>query len=318
MKIKKTLRRILRMIKRLPRKIRIALRYLKNNGIACTVDQIYLNLFDKSSPAKGLKYGVTRKKERRQPQLIVSLTSFPGRINVVDQGIVSLLSQTLKPDMLILWLAESQFPNRDNDLPKALLRLKKYGLQIRYCEDIRSYKKLIPALRLYPNDIIATADDDNIYDKKWLELLYKSYLNQPQNVQCHRVTKFIYDKNTDSFSIVKGGLDFYKEASFLNKLVGLGGVLYPPGIFYKDILDSELFMKLAPTNDDIWFWFMAALNNAKVNVVPSNISRANYIKGTQEGPCLTKINDAGENLFWEQFNNLLSYYPQLKARLTED
>ena len=91
MKIKKTLRRILRMIKRLPRKIRIALRYLKNNGITCTADQIYLNLFDKSSPAQGLKYGVTRKTERRQPQLIVSLTSFPGRITDVERGIYSLL-----------------------------------------------------------------------------------------------------------------------------------------------------------------------------------------------------------------------------------
>ena len=94
--------------------------------------------------------GVTTNK--RETKIIVSLTTFPGRINTVDKTISTLLTQTLKPDEVILWLAESQFPNKE--LPEQLTKLQQYGLTIKWCEDLRSYKKLIPALEEYPNDII--------------------------------------------------------------------------------------------------------------------------------------------------------------------
>ena len=56
-----------------------------------------------------------------QPKLIVSLTSFPARINTVHQVIESLLNQTKKADKIILWLAPEQFPNGEKDLPEKLL-----------------------------------------------------------------------------------------------------------------------------------------------------------------------------------------------------
>ncbi|NQX93392.1 MAG: hypothetical protein HRT64_00430 [Erythrobacter sp.] len=40
---------------------------------------------------------------------------------------------------------------------------------------------------------------------------------------------------------------------------GVGGVLYPPGAFDKQVTDENLFMKLAPRGDDIWFFWMARL-----------------------------------------------------------
>lgn len=116
---------------------------------------------------------------KRNPKLIVSLTSFPGRINVVEQTIDSILRQSLKPDYVILWLAESQFPTKERSLPRSLVRYKKHGLQIRWCEDIRPYKKLIPTLREFPDDIIVTADDDIIYWENWLEKLYASHIKYP-------------------------------------------------------------------------------------------------------------------------------------------
>jgi hypothetical protein len=44
---------------------------------------------------------------------------------------------------------------------------------------------------------------------------------------------------------------------------GVGGILYPPKCFHKDIADKELFLKLAPNADDIWFWAMACLIGRK-------------------------------------------------------
>jgi hypothetical protein len=59
----------------------------------------------------------------RKPKIIVSLTTFPERITIVQETIKSLLTQTVKPDAIVLWLAESQFPNKENELPE---ELKKY------------------------------------------------------------------------------------------------------------------------------------------------------------------------------------------------
>ena len=119
-------------------------------------------------------------------KIIVSLTSFPARINIVVKTIKTLLTQTLKPDIVVLWLAPEQFPNGEKDLPEELLELKKYGLTIDWYKDIRSYKKIIPTLKKYPNAVIITTDDDIYYAPDTIESLYKSYLEHKNEVQAHR------------------------------------------------------------------------------------------------------------------------------------
>ena len=113
------------------------------------------------------------------------------------------------------------------------------------------------------------------------------------------------------YKIKEGEFEVYPFPSYLHKLTGVGGVLYPPHILDQNVLDEEKCRKLAPTNDDIWFWLMAVLNGAKINVVKNNIPRIEAIKGTQEGECLNKINDSGEGLLWKDFHRLLGEYPQL-------
>ncbi|MDE5824867.1 MAG: hypothetical protein K2H91_09340 [Lachnospiraceae bacterium] len=251
--------------------------------------------------------GITDKK--RKVKIIVSLTSFPARINIVDITIKSLLMQSLKPDEIILWLAKEQFPGKENGLPDKVLELKKHGLTINWCDDIKSYKKLIPALRMYPEDIIVTADDDVYYERHWLKRLYLGYLKAPDYVHCHRISKFYIKDN--EYKMKKGEFEVYPFPSYLHKLTGVGGVLYPPHILYQEVLDEEKFRKFAPTNDDIWFWLMAVLNDAKINVVKNNIPRIEAVKGTQEGECLNKINDCGDELLWKDFYRMLRAYPQL-------
>ena len=167
--------------------------------------------------------------------IIISLTSYPLRINYVHITIKSLLKQTIKPKKIILWLAESDFPKRNNNLPKNLLLLQDKIVKIEYYEkNIRSYKKLIPTVEKYPNKIIITVDDDIIYKKDTIEKLYKNYLKYPKDIQAHRITKFIF--KSGKFKAIAGGYNYYKNSSFLNKLTGVGGVLYPPNCFYKDII----------------------------------------------------------------------------------
>ncbi|MGL5426399.1 MAG: hypothetical protein ACRDAS_00590, partial [Cetobacterium sp.] len=90
----------------------------------------------------------------KEPQIIVSLTTYNKRIYDVHLTIESLFRQTLMPNKIILWLAEDEF-NRYN-IPFMLQKLEKKGLEIGFCKDLKSYKKLIPTLVKYPNDIVIT------------------------------------------------------------------------------------------------------------------------------------------------------------------
>lgn len=253
------------------------------------------------------------------PKLIVSLTSYPGRINTVHKTIETLLAQTIKPDKVILWLAKEQFPKEEKELPKQLLALKSKGLTIDWCEDLKSYKKLIPALRKYPEAVIVTADDDAYYASDWLELLYNDYINHKDfgnYIYCHRITKFF--KPDENWHIITSSRSIYSQPTYLHKLVGLGGVLYPPHSLYSDVMKDNKFKALAPTNDDIWFWFMAILNRYKIKVVPKALPHPKAVEGSQDHGALTQINDKGENLFWKDFYTLIKEYPMVEELLEKD
>lgn len=248
-------------------------------------------------------------------ELIISLTSYPARIGTVNQTIESLLNQSMKADRVILWLASEQFPNREADLPQQLLDLRDKGLEIDWYHDIRSYKKLIPTLKKYPDAIVVTADDDLVFASNWLECLYNGYQKHPDDISIHRASKFYHDKY--GWHVIPGGMEFYEDGSPLNKICSGAGAIYPPHCFYKDMLNEDLFLKLAPTNDDQWIWVQAILNSKKIYVVENNQPNLTYVPDTQETG-LSKINDHGQKLFWKDFNRLVEYYPQAKEILLNE
>jgi hypothetical protein len=102
-----------------------------------------------------------------------------------------------------------------------------------------------------------------------------------------------------------------KEESFLILLTGLGGVIYPPHSLHADVLKEELFMKLSPYGDDLWFWAMAVIKGTKVKVIEKNILNFISIDGSQDVGLWNQINKAGHNDV--QLNNLLCHYPELDA-----
>ena len=210
--------------------------------------------------------GITENK--RTPQLIVSLTSHPPRINTVAIAVNTLLHQRVKPDRLILWLADSQFRNKERDLPQELLNLTKYGLEIKWCEDLGPYKKIVPALKKFSEDIIVTADDDIYYHEKWLESLYNAYLNNPNIIHVKRAVKMhiVNGEIKAAATDIQEKLDDLPP-SFSNQLMGGSGCLYPPHSLHEDIFDINNFLLLLPTHDDIYLWAMAILKGTRVKVV---------------------------------------------------
>lgn len=258
----------------------------------------------------------------RSPRLIVSLTSFPARMYDIHYALFSLLNQTVKPDKVILWLGEDKFPNKDEDLPKKVLELKKHGLSIEYCKDVRSFTKLIPALIKYPNDIIVTADDDIYYPDNWLEVLYNGHLsnNIDNNILCHRAhnIKFDNEDKIEPYSKWDKAISISYPSS-INFLTGVGGVLYPPNSFSQEVFNEVKFKQLCPLADDIWFWAMAVLNNRKIKVVENAITNLTYVNPQRELGLLNEQTLISENCFNnkndEQLKNVLNAYPELKTIL---
>ena len=238
-------------------------------------------------------------------------------MKTIHLTLYTLLNQSTKPDKLILWLTKEEFPRGERDVPRKVRRLRKYGLSIDWCNHIRSYQKLIPSLKAYPNDIIVTADDDIYYPNNWLELLYNSYLNNKSIIHCHRAHKIGLDENNMLLPYKnwdKQTTD--RNKSFLIFLTGVGGVLYPPQTLHSDVIKENIFMNLTPNADDIWFWAMAVLNGTKINVIENNISDIYVIDGTQGSGLWRSINISGENDI--KLKNFFSNYKDLKNILLLD
>ncbi|MFB9866138.1 glycosyltransferase [Vreelandella sulfidaeris] len=194
-------------------------------------------------------------------QVVVSLTSYKPRFDNLHLTLRSLLLQKTFPDMLVLWIAE----NEKEDLPKAVWRLEQYGLSIQFCEDILSYKKIIPALEKYPNSFIVTADDDIYYDPDWLSELIKSWDGNGKTIVAHRAHKILLDKNNKPVPYRQWKWEVSADETLDGLIVptGCAGVLYPPNVFHSDVSNVERFLELCPSTDDIWLYWMASLNGAK-------------------------------------------------------
>lgn len=214
-----------------------------------------------------IPYGVTKNPRPEGERVIVSLTSYGRRVkSVLPYAIISLLRQTFKPDVIILWLDKEHW--NDDNLPKPLIKLRTKGLTIAYCDDIKSYKKLIPSLEMYPNDIIIAVDDDFIYASHLIKQLMEAWYKEPNRVYVHRAFGITF---TNDGSVEKYN-HWQKEISnrsddFVFPLGG-SGCLYKRELLYPDVMHNELFLRLAPYADDVWFFFMEFLQGTKRTVLP--------------------------------------------------
>ncbi|MBR7025306.1 MAG: glycosyltransferase [Selenomonadaceae bacterium] len=264
----------------------------------------------------------------RAEEIIVSLTSYDKRIDYVKYTIYSLLNQTFPPDKLILWLDEDSFPQREKNLPRDLLELQKFGLTIDWCENLSSYKKLIPALEKYPDAIIVTADDDIFYHPDWLKVLYEEHLKNPDCVIAHRAHRIRLDTRGNLFPYKLWQFEIKTcitppPKRYSNFFTGAGGILYSKKFFYErsgsfiqkkilyhDVLRRELFMNLSPSADDIWFWAMTVLNGTKIVIPIAAQSKLIYVDIDRElGNETLGAKNVGEGKNDIQLRQVIEKYP---------
>ncbi len=208
---------------------------------------------------------------RQAPGVVVSLTSFPAAIPYATLAVQSILNGSVLPDKVVLYLTFSQFG--DDGLPRDLLALAERNpvFEIRnYDRDIRSYRKLIPALADFPEAVIVTIDDDVAYHRHMLRDLLRLHEQMPHVILAHRAKRMKPGKPYRKWSKYRWYSFLFKKihSSFKNIQTGVGGVLYPPHSLKEEMLDVDLFTAIAPTTDDIWFWAAAVANGIPVVPVP--------------------------------------------------
>jgi hypothetical protein len=192
--------------------------------------------------------------------LIVSLTSYAPRFRSLALTLQCLISQSVRPDGLLLWLADEDF----DVLPAEVRALKLEGLEILRAVDTRSYKKIVPALAAHPEAFIATADDDVYYWPTWLEDLVSRYEPGSCDVLALRAHRIRLDAKGRPAPYINWRFNVREdEASPLIFPTGVGGVLYPPGSLHEDTTDVDKFMRLCPSNDDLWMFWMSRLAGAQ-------------------------------------------------------
>lgn len=114
--------------------------------------------------------------------IVISLTTTPSRIDLIEHTLKSLLDQTRMPARIILNVPN--FSIRENVayvVPKTLTMLQ--SLEIRRCDDLGPATKLIPTLlSKAPEAPILVVDDDRIYPD-WLVRHYeKAVAEYPDRV----------------------------------------------------------------------------------------------------------------------------------------
>jgi len=189
----------------------------------------------------------------RPQRIVVSMTTTASRLYEIAPTIESVLNQTVRPDLVVLWLDEVL---SEHDVPLEVRAMQRRGLTVRFTRDIGPHTKLVPALREYPDEVVITVDDDVLYPCYLVEALYRGYLADPTKIYCTRARRITgwgeqlrYSADWPNVTEAAEGLDIFP--------LGVGGVLYPPRVLPEAVFDEELQHKLCPTADDVWFKTMS-------------------------------------------------------------
>ena len=247
---------------------------------------------------------------KKNANVIVSLTSHPGRIDVVSESIKSLLKQSVKPKKILLWLSISQFPNKESDLPEDIINLKNYkNFEIRWVDgDLAPHKKYYYAMQEYSELPIIIVDDDVIYDSKLVEKLMESYKKHPDCISCMRGNMMMF-KEDGKIRPYEGWLLGYEmlldTPSYQIMPTGVGGVLYPPHALPDEAFDVEAIRNNCLYCDDLWLKIMAVHNGYKT-VIPRDFCRYQEIEESQKVALWRKnvYNNNNDN----SLGNILNYY----------
>ena len=217
----------------------------------------------------------------RRSEAIVSLTSIPSRLPLIERTLKSLLRQSLAPRRIVLNLP--RFSKREGVayvVPAFLEGIE--AVSIRWCEDWGPATKLLPALMEEATDTpIIVVDDDRIYPANLVADLMAASVRDPHAAFCMSgwvVPGDLIDRPTNVWSNLRMLPPAPIRARRLSKPVevdivqGLSGYVVRPSFFdLAAITDYDHAPREAFFVDDVW---ISAHCKMPRFVIPAR--RANY------------------------------------------
>lgn len=243
--------------------------------------------------------------------LVVSLTSYPPRFATLAKTVRSLLMQTVKPDRTVLWLAAAD----RNGLSADVLELQGHGLEIRTCEDLRSFKKVIPSLEAFPDAFLVTADDDLYYERDWLETIVSGFVPRERVIVCRRAHRPL--ACGDGFApYLSWGHDASIEGVIEECIFPTSGAgaLYPPGSLAPEVTDKALFQRLCPDADDVWLFVMALRAGSRFRRVGGGFAQVSWDGSQNETLMSTNLSGGNDR----QLAAVLEHFGAINQALDAD
>ena len=189
-------------------------------------------------------------------KIVVSMTSYPGRIMNVGKSIFLLLKkQTIKPDEIHLWLSIEEFPNKEKSLPEDL------NLIIEKCDDVflhwlekNTYvHKRHEIFKFIEDAYVFLIDDDVRYSDNLIETVVRKAKQYPNTIVCYnRYDQHRYVEK----HILYGNPTPIDLPPFINKYRWCGQSMIPSNIYPKECLtkeNQEIRDRTSPVSDECWF-----------------------------------------------------------------
>lgn len=239
---------------------------------------------------------------------IISITSFPKRINKLWIVIECLLRQTIRAEKIVLYLSKEQF----NDITRLPQKLRDYEsknlLDIKLVDgDIRSYKKFWYAIKEFPDKRIITVDDDLLYSPTLIERMLHAADDNPDCVIGNYCSWIGRDK--------KGNVKPYSKWPHKDVKIGDkssdiffgsgGGTLFPVGSLEGADQPIEEIREVCHFADDIWLNAWVRKNKYKVMNIHREAAIPNIINWHDQK--LSSVNN-GQGLNDKQLFAVIEYF----------
>lgn len=236
-------------------------------------------------------------------ELVVSLTSYPPRFNRLVAVLKTLIYQTVRPGSIELWVAKDDVAK----LPRAIWELvdQSNWLKVKTTSDLRSYKKIVPALIENPDRHLVTADDDVLYPREWLRSLLASWSGSHSQIVAHRAHSVMFCDSSEvaPYDTWPCALPAAEDVGPLFP-TGIGGVLYPARSLHEEVTNISSLLKLCPLADDIWLFWMGRLAGSTVNLA-KGFNIVNTPGSHHSGLAAHNVSRRGND---EQLANMTAYY----------
>jgi hypothetical protein len=210
-------------------------------------------------------YAVRKRPVTGTAPVVVSLTSHGRRLRSVSLAIESIVSGSVRPQRLVLWVDD------DADRARALRsrplrRLIARGLELRVGEPVGPHGKWWPYVQSEADHTLplVTADDDIRYGRDWLRALLDAHTATPDTIHCHRAHRIVVTSDSTLAPYMTWPPCRSTTPSHASFLTGVSGVLYPPAVLDALRDDGDGFREYAPHADDVWLTARAIANRVRV------------------------------------------------------